>query len=87
MVGSYFVLSSASMATCLSPSPFPYTVFTSAAQFSSSGKYGLDDKGILTFDYGRAYGGLGRWHNPFLLPGTHMRCTGIGKKPYARMTP
>jgi len=65
MVGSYFVLSSASMATCLSPSPFPYTVFTSAAQFASSGKYGLDDKGILTFDYGRAYGGLGRWHNPF----------------------
>lgn len=67
MVGSYFVLSSASMATCLSPSPFPYPVFASAAQFASSGKYGLDDKGILTFDYGRAYGGLGRWHNPFFI--------------------
>jgi len=47
------------------PSP-PRTPYTSAADYATS-PFGLDDNGILYRDYGRAYGGLGRFHNPYFI--------------------
>ena len=45
----------------------PRTVNAPASQYASSGKFGLDEEGILTFDYGVAYDGLGKFRNPYFI--------------------
>ncbi|MDX9833810.1 MAG: D-glucuronyl C5-epimerase family protein [Desulfobulbus sp.] len=47
--------------------PFEYGVNSSAAEYARKGRNSLDENGILVFDYGKAYGGLGKWHNPFFI--------------------
>jgi hypothetical protein len=37
----------------------------SAAGYAGSSKFSLDDKGVLLYDYGDGYDGLGKWANPF----------------------
>ena len=64
---SVFVMMPSAMAECLSSEPFKYGVNDSAKAYASSGKRSLDENGVLIFDYGAAYNGLGKWHNPFFI--------------------
>lgn len=56
-----------SFASCESFKPFEYGVNSSGADYAIKGRNSLDDNGILVFDYGKAYNGLGKWHNPFFI--------------------
>lgn len=43
----------------------PRTIGPTAAQYANSGKFSLSPDGVVLFDYGKAYGGLGKWANPY----------------------
>ncbi len=52
-------------ASCPSIPPFADGIRETAEEYASSGKFSLDPDGILVYDYGQSYGGLGKWANPF----------------------
>ncbi|NYT78470.1 hypothetical protein H0A71_15870 [Alcaligenaceae bacterium] len=45
----------------------PRTLHASAAEYATSDKFSLDAEQILVFDYGSAYGGLGKFRNPYFI--------------------
>lgn len=52
---------------CLRYPVAPRTLNAPASEYAASGKFGLDENGILIFDYGTAYGGLGKFRNPYFI--------------------
>lgn len=53
-------------ASCSDMAPAPRTSYVSAAHFAVA-PFGLDADGILYREYGAAYGGLGKFHNPYFI--------------------
>ncbi|MGE3228636.1 MAG: D-glucuronyl C5-epimerase family protein [Hyphomicrobium sp.] len=47
--------------------PHPYIGRTSAAAYEKSKGFSVREDGILVFDYGKKYGGLGKWANPYFV--------------------
>ncbi|TEA77864.1 D-glucuronyl C5-epimerase family protein [Allopusillimonas ginsengisoli] len=56
-----------SVKECLRFPIAPRTLNAAASEYASSGKFGLDENGILVFDYGTAYDGLGKFRNPYFI--------------------
>lgn len=46
---------------------YPFRSTASTPTSFESGPYGFDDDGVLTFDYGPRYGGIGRIYNPMFI--------------------
>lgn len=55
------------VAQCPDVPPVKYGVGGTAEAYSSTGGYSLNEHGVLVFDYGSNYGGLGKWENPFFV--------------------
>ncbi|MGB3837197.1 D-glucuronyl C5-epimerase family protein [Castellaniella sp.] len=53
--------------TCVKYSIAPRTISAPASSYASSGMFSLDEKGILVYDYGIAYGDLGKFRNPYFI--------------------
>lgn len=56
-----------SHARCDTYQPLEYHLHSSAAEYATKGLFSLDNNGILVFDYGKNYNGIGKWHNPFFI--------------------
>ncbi|MDD5586709.1 MAG: D-glucuronyl C5-epimerase family protein [Alphaproteobacteria bacterium] len=54
-------------ATCPDVSIAPRTGSSTAASMAASAPYSLDETGVLVFDYGKQYNGLGKFHNPYFI--------------------
>ena len=64
----FFVsIASLSFASCDVFMPFEFGVNSSAAEYAVKGRNSLDENGVLVYDYGDSYNGLGKWHNPFFV--------------------
>jgi len=50
---------------CPSVPPAQRTTFISAEAYATSAGFSLRDDGILLFDYGKAFDGLGKWADPY----------------------
>ena len=46
---------------------YPFRSAASTPTSFESGPYGFDDNGVLTYDYGRRYDGIGRTYNPMFI--------------------
>lgn len=46
---------------------YPFRSAASTPTTFESGPYGFDDAGVLTYDYGSRYGGIGQTHNPMFI--------------------
>src|SRR6476660_8774418 len=67
-VAFYFIfLQVTAFAQCPKVGYFVDGIGGTAAKYASASNYSLDASGILVYDYGDGYGGLGKWPNPFFI--------------------
>ncbi|MDG5499209.1 D-glucuronyl C5-epimerase family protein [Marinobacter sp. BGYM27] len=66
VIGSFFlVLAYSGQVEAVLP-PDPFTPFASAREYASP-PFGLGEDGVLYYDYGDRYGGLGKYRNPTFI--------------------
>ncbi len=62
-----FLLSWAGTARAADIGVAPMTQQGSSSEYGKRGKFSIGDDGVLLYDYGAKYDGLGKWRNPFFI--------------------
>ncbi|WP_424624430.1 D-glucuronyl C5-epimerase family protein [Achromobacter marplatensis] len=66
LVAAFFVSSHSAIAgTCPSIGAAPRTIASSAETYATTKGFSLREDGVVLYDYGKAFNGLGKWADPF----------------------
>lgn len=66
LVAAFFVGSQPAIAgTCPAIGAAPRTIASSAETYATTKGFSLRDDGVVLYDYGKAFNGLGKWADPF----------------------
>lgn len=63
----FATVAAASAAQCPNIPAAPRTISDSAESYTRSPGFSLNEEGLIQFDYGGSYNGLGKWVNPFFV--------------------
>jgi len=67
LIFGLFLSTGSAVAGCPEIGAPPRTITSPAKDYANSGNFSLDEDGILIYDYGEAYGKLGKYHNPYFI--------------------